>query len=200
MKAFLFTLLFVGTLFSGCIQEPATTSPSTPNPLPAPTPVAPVPNQSGSGRMTNQPLSEIPNASVNLEALPNRQELLGHVKQAIISSYRNWVVFKHGTYIIFDSIEGITDVQAEAVRLLTQHKPKRPADKNWDFKITELNNTVGWSVFGNGYGIYTYIHPLEVSMHPNPQELGAYGKAKRALDEANPEIIFISSDDGIKEL
>ena len=124
-------------------------------------------------------------------------ELLKNIQQAIIPSYNNWVIMKNGTYIIFDNIDSITNISESAIRILNKYKPKTAAEHNWDFSITDLDQTEGWSVFGNGYGIYNYVHPKELTANPSPEQIGAFAKVKRALDENNPKIIYINSKNGL---
>ncbi|MDC0230608.1 hypothetical protein OAK19_01450 [Aureispira] len=127
------------------------------------------------------------------------QELLNKIQKAIIPSYKDWVILKNGTYIIFDNIDTIANISESAIQLLNKYKPKTAAEHNWDFSITDLDQTEGWSVFGNGYGIYNYIHPKELTTNPTPEQIGAFAKVKRALDEKNPKIIYINSKNGLIE-
>lgn len=130
----------------------------------------------------------------------SKQELLNYVQSAIIPSYKDWVIFDNGTYIIFDNIDTIFDIQKTAIQWLKHYKPKSEQENNWNYSITELDKTNGWSVFGNGYGIYTIVHADELHVGASAQEIGIYAKAKRALDEKNPQIIYISSAKGIREI
>lgn len=153
-----------------------------------------------SGRMTNQAIEDFAPMSINEEDAIEPKKLLGYIQAAIIPIYKDWVVFKNGTYIVFDNIDTIPDIQEEALQYLSTYRPKTVVEMNWDFSIVDLDQVEGWLVHGNGYGIYTYVHPTELSMSASPQQISAYAKAKRALDEKNPKILFISSKDGILEV
>lgn len=176
-----------------------------PTPVQQPVPIlpeqAPVMNQpKSSGTMTNQPIEDMKPVSVNKDLTIPPKELLGYIQQAIIPTYKDWVVFENGTYIIFDNIDTIPDIQKAALKYLASYQPNTPSEYNWDFTISDLDQIEGWSVYGNGYGIYTFVHQTELSENASPQQVGAYGKAKRALDEKKPKIRFVSSKDGISEL
>ncbi|BDS11286.1 hypothetical protein [Aureispira anguillae] len=160
----------------------------------------PTPTPTAKGAMTNQSPEDITPIVIDETTAIPPEELLGYIQNAIIPIYKDWVILKNGTYIIFDDMNNIPDIQTAAIQLLNDHKPKTPEDNNWDFSITDLDRAEGWSVYGNGYGIYTYVHPKEISVESSPQEISAYAKAKRALDEKNPQIIFVSSPQGIVKI
>lgn len=187
-------IISMALLVVSCNQTP-TTKPYVPQqPLPSSPPVTP------NGTMTNQAPEDMEPITLDGGNEIPPKELLGYVQQAIIPIYKDWVVLKNGTYIIFDNIDTIPDIKKAAMQLIEQYRPKTAEDNNWNFTISDLDQTQGWSVYGNGYGIYTYIHPKELSDNPDPQQIGTYAKAKRALDEKKPEILFISSKEGITEV
>lgn len=197
IKSFLLSVFSLLLLLCSCTinsdpmqQTPIQTLPEAP-PIIAP---------KSSGTMTNQPIEDIAPVSVNENYTIKPKKLLGYIQQAIIPTYKDWVVFENGTYIIFDNIDTIPDVQETALQYLKTYQPKTVAETNWDFTISDLDQIEGWSVYGNGYGIYTFVHPTELSMSASPQQIGAYAKAKRALDEKQQKILFISSKDGILEV
>ena len=184
-------------LLSSCNVNPAQQTPIPALPEQPPiTTKTPKP----SGIMTNQAIEDIVPASVNEDYQADSKKLLGYVQAAIIPIYKDWVVFENGTYIIFDNIDTIPDIQKAALQHLETYRPKTTAEANWDFTISDLDETEGWSIYGHGYGIYTFVHPEELSRDANPQQVGAYAKTKRALDERNPKILFISNKNGIQEI
>jgi hypothetical protein len=153
-----------------------------------------------SGSMTNQAIEDIAPATIDEDSNIKPKKLLGYVQEAIIPMYKDWVLFENGTYVIFDNIDTIPDIQKAALEHLKAYTPKTSVEINWDFTISDLEQIDGWSVYGNGYGIYTFVHAIELSMGASPQQVGAYAKAKRALDEKSPKILFVSSKDGILEV
>ncbi|MCH2022746.1 MAG: hypothetical protein MK207_09735 [Saprospiraceae bacterium] len=135
--------------------------------------------------------------NLKTESKLSEQELLSNIQEAIIPSYKDWVIMKNGTYIIFDNIDTVTNISKSAIQLLRKYKPKTAAEHNWDYSITDLDKTEGWSVFGNGYGIYNYVHPKELTENPSAEQIAAFAKVKRTLDENNPKIIYINSKNGL---
>lgn len=194
MIRILFIILSATFLIISCNQTPNKPITNIPEqPLPANPSVIP------NGTMTNQAPEDMESIAVEEGNEIPPKELLGYIQQAIIPIYKDWVVFNNGTYVIFDNIDTIPDIQKAAIQLLEQYRPKTAEENNWNFTISDLDQTEGWSVYGNGYGIYTYIHPKELTDNASPQQIGNYAKAKRALDEKQPEILFISSKNGIVE-
>lgn len=119
--------------------------------------------------------------------------LLENVRLAINPQFQDWVLFENGTYIIFDNADSISDIKAEAIKLMQEFGPVHTGGPAGDFSVTHLDKTNGWVVSGHGYGMYTYVHPTELdSSSPNDIEIGLYGRAKRNDDGQNPKIIHIN--------
>ncbi len=148
----------------------------------------------------NKPLSLTEEKKVNNTLKITKEELLRGVQGAIIPLYKDWLIFKNGTYIIFDNADTIADVKISALKWLEHYRPRTTEEQNWDYSITDLDKSEGWAVFGNGYGIYTYVHANELTNNPSAEQIGNFAKAKRAADENYPEIIYINSINGLEEV
>ncbi|WP_228401584.1 hypothetical protein [Chryseobacterium sp. PMSZPI] len=119
---------------------------------------------------------------------------LENIKLAINPKFQDWVLFKNDTYIIFDDITTIENVQDEAIKLMKEFGPVFAGGTAGDFSVIHLNSTEGWLVSGHGYGMYTYVHPTELDNEvPNDLEIGLLGRSKRNSDGENPEIVHINS-------
>lgn len=119
--------------------------------------------------------------------------LLNHVKLAINPKFQDWVLFKNGTYIIFDNADTIPNLEIEAIKSMKEFGPVYPGGPAGDFGVTHLNKTDGWVISGHGYGMYTYVDPDELkSESPDDTEIGLTGRNKRDLDGKNPIIIHIN--------
>jgi len=119
---------------------------------------------------------------------------MGHVRLAINPQFTNWVLFKNGTYIIFDDVDAIADVAIEAEALMRTFGPVVTGGPAGDFEVIHLDNTAGWVVAGHGYGMYTYVHPSELENNqPSDLEIGLYGRSKRDEDGQMPGIIHINA-------
>jgi hypothetical protein len=116
--------------------------------------------------------------------------LLSRVKLAINPKYQDWVLFKNGTYIIFDNGDTISNIEEEAIKSMKEYGPVFGGGPAGDFNVIRLNRTEGWVVSGHGYGMYTYVSPNELALEtPTDVEIGLYGRNKRDLDGKNPIVV-----------
>ncbi len=129
----------------------------------------------------------------NNKAENYKTDLINHVRLAINPKYQDWVLFKNGTYIIFDNADTIRNLETEANKEMKEFGPVYPGGLAGDFSVTYLTKTEGWIVSGHGYGMYTYVNPKELkSEKPKDIEIGLLGRGKRDLDGKKPIIIHIN--------
>ncbi|MFC4479920.1 hypothetical protein [Flavobacterium chungangensis] len=122
----------------------------------------------------------------------SQAELLHHVRLSINPKFQDWVLFKNGTYIIFEHVDEVSNLESKALKLIKEFGPVY-TERSQDFDVTDLKNTEGWIVSGHGYGMYTYVSPQEIrSKKPDTTTIGLYGREKRDLDGRNPVIIHIN--------
>ncbi|WP_396637410.1 hypothetical protein [Maribacter sp. R77961] len=127
----------------------------------------------------------------NTEKMP--VSLLDNVRLAINPKFQDWVLFENGTYIIFDDVSKIKNIEEESIRLMKEFGPVSAGGPAGDFNVTSLNLTKGWTVSGHGYGMYTYVNPKELETnYPNDMTVGLYGRSKRNEDGLNPVIIHVN--------
>lgn len=120
-------------------------------------------------------------------------ELLNHVRLSINPKFQDWVLFKNGTYIIFENAEEISNIESVALKFMKEFGPVYTEERSEDFDVTDLKNTDGWIVSGHGYGMYTYVSPQELKYKkPNTTKIGLFGRGKRDLDGRNPVIIHVN--------
>ncbi|WP_241775047.1 hypothetical protein [Chryseobacterium sp. ERMR1:04] len=122
----------------------------------------------------------------------NKEDLIKNVKLAINPKFQDWVLFKNGTYIIFDNADTIKSVNHEAIKQMREFGPVFAGGPAGDFNTIHLTKTEGWIVSGHGYGMYTYVSPSELE-NTDDLQVGMYGRSKRDLDGKNPEVIYINS-------
>lgn len=123
----------------------------------------------------------------------NDKELIENVKLAINPKFQDWVLFKNGTYIIFDDITKVKNINDEAMVMMKEFGPVFAGGPAGDFNTIHLTKTEGWIVSGHGYGMYTYVSPSEIQNESaNDMEIGLLGRSKRDLDGKKPEIIYIN--------
>ncbi|MDQ2794028.1 MAG: hypothetical protein M3Y12_08475 [Bacteroidota bacterium] len=122
------------------------------------------------------------------------ENLLAYVRLAINPQFEDWVLFKNGTYVIFDDASSITDIPEAAIAEMKEYGPVQAGGPAGDFNVTNLDETEGWVVSGHGYGMYTYVPPSELtSPAPTDLEVGLFGRMKRSLDGQNPAVLHVNA-------
>lgn len=124
--------------------------------------------------------------------------LIENIKLALNPKVSYWVSFSNGTVIIFDSLTKDANIKEKAIKYMKEFGPVWPASEAADFGIVDLVSTKGWLVTGHGYGMYTYVHPQELSSNPHDVEIGVIGRSKRHKDSEEMKIIYVK-DTGAEE-
>jgi len=128
-----------------------------------------------------------------IKNLMREEDIIEHVKKAINPKYKNWVLFSNGTYIILED-STIHNKVDTSIAMMKEYGPVHAGGPAGDFSTIKLTYTDGWVVNGHGYGMYTYVHPKELSgigiNMPSDVDVGLYGRAKREKDGRELKIIF----------
>lgn len=125
------------------------------------------------------------------------KSILDNVRLAINPKFQDWVLFENGTYIIFDNVDTVSNMEEEATKLMKEFGPVYAGGPAGDFSVSHLNQTEGWVVSGHAYGMYTYVNPKALeSESPTDAEIGLHGRSKRNQDGLNPRIIHVNK--GVK--
>ena len=123
-----------------------------------------------------------------------KEELIKQVQLAINPKFKNWILFKNGTFVIIEDISE-EEIETAGIEKMKEFGPVYVGSEAADFRTITLTNVEGWLVSGHGYGMYTYVHPTELEKeNPDSHEIGLFGRSKRNLDGLNPEIICLSSE------
>jgi hypothetical protein len=120
-------------------------------------------------------------------------ELIENIKLALNPKVSYWVLFSNGTVIVFDVLTKGENINEKAIKHMRDFGPVWPASEAADFGIVNLVSTKGWFVTGHGYGMYTYVHPQEVSNNPRDVEIGVIGRSKRHKDSQELKIIHVNN-------
>lgn len=141
----------------------------------------------------NQLPSKIEEAKNLFKKSITMKSLLDNVKLAINPDFQDWILFKNGTYVIFDNADTNKNLKDEAIEFMKKYGPVLPGGPAGDFTVIHLNRTEGWLVSGHGYGMYTYVNPKELKNDsPTDVVVGIYGRSKRDMDGQHPEVIHIN--------
>ncbi|HLO87340.1 MAG TPA: hypothetical protein VK203_20365 [Nostocaceae cyanobacterium] len=116
-----------------------------------------------------------------------------YVRLAVHSDLPNWVLFTHGTFIIFADVTDEDDLEQQAIDILREHGEVRIGESSADFQVTTLSTTVGWVVRGNVPGLYVYVHPTELdSDDPDDLEVGLFARVIRQTDFEDLEVLHVN--------
>ncbi len=145
------------------------------------------------GQSGNKKINSVNDLSITKNT--TKMMLLENVKLAINPKFRDWILFENGTYIIFDNVDTISNIEEEAIRLMKEYGPINVGTPAGDFSVTHLNKTEGWVVSGHCHGMYTYVNPAEIkSKTPSDVEIGIFGRSKREQDGKIPVIVHINKN------
>ncbi|WP_080058748.1 hypothetical protein [Spirosoma aerolatum] len=120
------------------------------------------------------------------------EELIAHVRKAILPQFKDWVLFANGTYVIIED-STIADKPKTAIELMKKYGPIHVGSPAADFGVISLIHTEGWVVNGHYAAMYTYVHPSELGKEaPSDLEIGLKGRAKRDMDGKGPKVIYVN--------
>jgi hypothetical protein len=111
-------------------------------------------------------------------------------RSIIVGKQKSWVLFKHGTCVIF--MEPAADLSAQALALMREWGPVQVGSSAGDFNVIDAVQAPGWVVTSHHNDIMTYVGPDEVDQ-PDPDYLyvGLFGREKRDRDAHELEIIHV---------
>jgi len=111
----------------------------------------------------------------------------------IVGEGKSWVLFEHGTCIIFSS--PVEDPVAQATALLKEWGPVVPGTSAGDFNVIELQDHPGWVVTCHHPDILVYVGPdeLEEGEEPNDLVIGLTGRARRDQDAEELQVVHVEA-------
>src|SRR6266536_1874239 len=81
-------------------------------------------------------------------------------RSIIVGENKSWVLFEHGTCVIFTNATG--DLEKQAKDLLAEWGPVQVGTDAGDFNVVELAERPGWVVSCHHPDILTYVGPEEM--------------------------------------
>ncbi|KAJ5177115.1 uncharacterized protein N7482_002992 [Penicillium canariense] len=114
--------------------------------------------------------------------------------RTILGDQKSWVLFEHGTCVIFP--EPGTDLAAQASEFLSTWGPVAVGTSAADFNVIELDNPLtGWVVTGHSPDVLNYVSPQDVTESEPPDFLvGLYGRGNRDQDAHSLKVIHIEDN------
>jgi hypothetical protein len=116
-------------------------------------------------------------------------ELVETWRSIIVGEGKSWVLFEHGTCVIFVNASG--DVEKQAVELLAEWGPVQVGTDAGDFNVVELVEHPGWVVTCYHPDILTYVDPEEVGAQAAEIMIGLIGRSKRDQDAHDLKVVHV---------
>ncbi|WP_433290566.1 hypothetical protein ACQP2F_23215 [Actinoplanes sp. CA-030573] len=110
-------------------------------------------------------------------------------RSIIAGDGKSWVVFEHGTCVVFAEA-GTGDLATRAVDVLREFGPVRTGTPAADFGTITLEETPGWVVTGHHPDVLTFVSPDEVDQH-DTLVVGLTGRAKRDQDGRSLTVVHV---------
>src|SRR3954470_5207367 len=98
-------------------------------------------------------------------------------RSSIAGEGKSWVLFEHGTCVIFTNATG--DIEKQAHDLLAEWGPVQVATPSADFNVIELAEQPGWVVTCHPPDILNYVSPDEMGPEPAEIMVGLIGRGMR---------------------
>lgn len=124
-----------------------------------------------------------------LDASAEVAELIDAWRRIIVGDGKGWVVFEHGTSVIFTDPSG--DLRERACAILREWGPVHAGSSSGDFSVIELRDAPGWVVTSHHRDVFTYISPADMGDQASDLEVGLVGRSRRNLDAESLHVIHV---------
>jgi hypothetical protein len=133
-----------------------------------------------------------PASFAELFAVTSPEVVAGILTDVFVGSAAAFVLFRHGTLVVFDSLpEGVAQ---RALDIIAAEGPVIPGTPFGDFGTYELRPGQGILVTGHYPRMFTYVSPKQLPDPPPPMmAIGIYGRTMRHLDSEETEIVHVAT-------
>ena len=114
-------------------------------------------------------------------------------RRIIVGEGKAWVLFEHGTCVIFAG--PAQDLAARATALMKEWGPVVAGTPAGDFNVVKLQDDPGWVVTSHHPDILTYVGAEEFGEGRVPDDMliGLLGRAKRDQDAEELQVVHIEA-------
>jgi hypothetical protein len=121
------------------------------------------------------------------------QPLVDTWRRVIVGEGKSWVLFEHGTCVIFTG--PAEDLAARATALMQEWGPVVAGTPAGDFNVIKLQDDPGWVVTSHHPDILTYVsaEEFEEGQEQPDMLIGLLGRGKRHQDAEELQIVHIES-------
>ena len=102
----------------------------------------------------------------------------------------SWVLFEHGTYVLFDQPGPQVDLRAQAIKILQGHGPVHAGSPAGDFSVDRYRAVRAFMIMFDHPDMFTFVDPRAIGSSDHLQ-IGLYGRARREQDAAELTVVHI---------
>ncbi len=126
------------------------------------------------------------------------ENIIDTYRSIITTEDASWVIFEHGTCVIFKNPDPNLDLKKEAINLLKEWGPVYPGTPAGDFNVTGLENDPGSIVTCHHPDIINYVKRSDVARDEfqlvNEAQIGLFGRSRRDLDAKSLKVIHVEKN------
>ena len=110
----------------------------------------------------------------------------------LLPASKAFVLFEHGTCVIFD--QSSDDIELQAKEILHKWGRVHVGSPAGDFNVLTLRDGSGWLITSHNPNVVSYVGSFEVTA-PGEQDLhaGLLGRSKRDLDANELSVLYVHS-------
>lgn len=110
-------------------------------------------------------------------------------RRIIVGEGKAWVLFSHGTCVIFGA--AMADPAERALGIMREWGPVRAGASAGDFSVIGLHDDPGWVVTCHHPDVLTYVSPQDMGPEPSELEIGLFGRAQRQADAHELKVVHV---------
>ena len=108
---------------------------------------------------------------------------------------KSWVLFEHGTCVIFTEPTSSTDLVADACKILSTWGPVMAGTPAADFNVIDLDDPLtGWVVTGHHPDVLNYVSQDSTESGTPDVIVGLLGRGNRDQDAHSLKVIHIEDN------
>jgi hypothetical protein len=115
-------------------------------------------------------------------------------RRIIVGEGKSWVVFSHGTCVVFSDGDG--DLTERALGIMRDWGPVHVGGAAGDFSVIALADEPGWVVTCHHPDILTYVSPDDLPPEPPEVQIGLFGRDRRHEDAQQLTIVHVEGHNG----
>ena len=158
-----------------------------------PIPTGPAPRPFSPAAAADPPAGGITRvAFAELSAVAAPDVVAGILTEVFAESAAALVLFRHGTFVVVDTLP--EDAVEQAIAIIAAHGPVMPGGPLGDFGTWQIPRDQGVLVTGAHPRMFTFVSPKQLSDPPPAMlAIGLFGRTMRQRDSEEQEIVHVAT-------